>query len=124
MEINPSVGTKVVRVEVKKEVCKKEEGRRNEYKGQINRWDRFRACSGSDAKLEHAVFFKIEILSSTGKPIRFSDDSRIMRARCRCLSLKQSVQDNSECKYTNKNSMRFHSVPYRNTFSKYNYGSR
>jgi len=63
------MGTKVCVDGAKRSTQMKGEGvgRKDEYRDQINK--RFRACPEPDAKLGHAVFFEIEISSSTGKPL-------------------------------------------------------
>jgi len=59
-----------------KKRSKWEEGERTStHRDQINKWDRFETRPEPDVKLEHAVFFEIEISLSTGKPIHFPDDS-------------------------------------------------
>lgn len=74
MEINLNGGTKVC-VDGKKRSTQMGEGRKDEYKDQINKRDRFGARLKPDAELGRAVFFEIEISPSTSKiPIRFCND--------------------------------------------------
>jgi len=61
MEINLNGGTKICVDGKKRSTQMKGEGRKDEYRGHINKRDRFRACQVSsdelDAKLGRAVFF-------------------------------------------------------------------
>lgn len=69
MEINLNGGTKVCVDGRKKRPRKWEKGERTStHRNQINKRDRFEGRSEPDAKLEHAVFFEIEISPSTDKP--------------------------------------------------------
>lgn len=76
MGINLNDGTKVC-VDGKKRSTQMEERREDEYKGQINKRGTVLGPARSPM-LNSRMFFEIEISPSTGKPIRFPDDSRVI----------------------------------------------